>query len=89
LINVKLSAGYRRLFNRLLRLLFAADEQNLSRRAALLPEGNRRTLELFHRLIEIDDVNGVAFLENERLHFRVPPFGLVAKMNAGFKQLGN
>jgi hypothetical protein len=72
-----------------LRLLFAADEQNLPAALRYFPKEIGRTLELFHRLIEIDDVNGVAFLENERLHFRVPPFGLVAKMNAGFKQLGN
>ena len=41
LVHIKLSAGDRRFLDRFLRLLLAADEENLARRAASLPGGNR------------------------------------------------
>ena len=48
-----------------------------------------RLLELTDRLAQIDDVNLVALLEDERLHLRVPTLGLMAKVNAGFQQFGH
>ena len=89
LVDIKLSAGYRGFLDRFLRLFLAADEQDLPAALRHLLKEIGGALQLFHRLIEIDDVNGVALLENERLHFRIPPFGLVAKMDAGFEQLGH
>src|SRR5690606_19018539 len=36
---------------------------------------------------EIDDVDAVALAEDVGLHLRVPPFGLVAEVNAGLQQV--
>ena len=45
------------------------------------------TMELLHGFIQVDDVNLVPLLEDERLHLRVPALGLVAKMHACFQEL--
>ncbi len=89
LIHVKLPASRGCFLDRFLRLLFAADEQNLAAAPHHLLEKIGRPLQLLHRLIEIDDVNLAALLENERLHFGIPPLGLVAKVDACFEQFGN
>ena len=44
------------------------------------------SVELLDGLAEVDDVDGVALLENEGLHLRVPALGLVAKVDAGLEK---
>ena len=44
-------------------------------------------MKLFDRLIEIDDVDLIALLEDVRLHLRVPALGLVTEMHARFQKL--
>ena len=85
LIDIKLSAGHRRFLDRFLRLLLAADEQNLAAAPRHFLQKIGRAMQLLHRLIEIDDVDRVALLENERLHLRIPALGLVTKMDACFE----
>ena len=41
------------------------------------------------RLLEIDDMNLVAFAEDERCHLRIPIARLVAEMNAGLQHLAH
>jgi hypothetical protein len=72
-----------------LRLLLAADEQNLAPATCHFLKEIGRALQLLHRLIEIDDVDLVALLEDERLHLRIPPLRLVSKVDAGFEQFRN
>ena len=89
LVHIKLSASLRRFLDRFLRLLLATDEKNLPAAPRHFLEKISRALQLLHRLIEIDDVDLVALLENERLHLRIPALGLVTKMDACFEQFGN
>ena len=57
LIDIKLSAGHRRFLDRFLRLLLAADEQNLAAAARYFLKKFGRAMQLLHRFIEIDDVD--------------------------------
>jgi hypothetical protein len=41
------------------------------------------------RLLEVDDVDLVAFTENELRHLRVPETGLVSEMDARFQHLSH
>ncbi len=43
-------------------------------------------LQLVERLAEVNDVNAVAGIEDERLHLGIPPFGLVSEMDASIQQ---
>ena len=40
-------------------------------------------------LLKVNDVDAVAFREDEALHLRVPATGLMAKVNARFQQLAH
>ena len=44
---------------------------------------------LLHGLLQVNDIDPVAFREDVFLHFRVPSSGVVSEMNTGFKQLFN
>jgi hypothetical protein len=37
---------------------------------------------LVERLAQVDDVDPITGIEDERLHLGVPPFGLVSEMDA-------
>ncbi|MNR57367.1 hypothetical protein D3C85_1781320 [compost metagenome] len=41
------------------------------------------------RLLEVNDVDAIAFREDESLHLRVPTAGLVSKVDAAVKQLAH
>src|SRR5678816_2811824 len=43
-------------------------------------------LQLLHGLTEVDDVDGVALVEDERLHLWIPALCLVAKMHPGLEK---
>ena len=73
----------------ILRLLLGADEQD---RAATGDEVADVAVGGFHsteRLLEVDDVDAVALTEDETLHLRVPPAGLVTEVGAGFEHLAH
>ena len=88
MIDIKLPASQSRFLDRFLRLLLAADEQNLSAATGHFLKEIGRPMQLLHRLIEVDDVDRVALLENEGLHFRVPTLGLMTKVDTGFEEFG-
>jgi hypothetical protein len=65
------------------------DEQDLSAFAHCLREEVACLLQSGERLTQINDVNAVASVEDEPLHFGVPPLGLMTKVNARFQQFFN
>ena len=73
--------------DRLLRLLFGADEQDLLAAACGGAHETVRVLEARQRLLQIDDVDAVALHEDEALHLRVPAAGLMAEMDAALEEL--
>ena len=79
-VDVELPARQRGFFDGFLRLLFAADEKNLALALGDAGEEIGRVLELLDGLAQVDDVDGVALLEDVRLHLRVPTLGLMAEM---------
>ena len=81
LINVELAASQRRFLDRFLRLFFAPYKQDLPTAAHNLLKKLRRTLELSHCFVQINDINLIALLKDERLHLRVPTLGLVSEMD--------
>src|SRR5207237_8765302 len=89
LIDIELPASQRRFLDRFLGLLLAADEQDFPAATCDLLQKLGRATQLLHGLIEIDDVNLVPLLEDERLHLRVPALGLVPKMEPRLKKLGH
>ena len=73
----------------ILRLLLGADEED---RAALGGQVANEVVCGFdarHRLVEVDDVDAVALTEDETLHLRVPPTGLVPEVDTGFQHLAH
>ncbi len=69
------------------RLLLGADEQD---RVALLGEAAHEGvgfLELLNGLLQVDDINTVAFAVDILGHLGVPAAGLVSEVDAGFQQL--
>ncbi len=73
--------------DRLAGLLLRANDEHV------LPACNRiahkidRLIEARDGLLEVDDVDAVAFRKDEPLHLWVPAAGLVAEVNAGFQEL--
>src|SRR6185503_12929016 len=67
--------------------LLRADEED---RAAALGDVAGELVRLFEqrlRLLEVDDVDAAALVEDEPLHLRVPAARLVAEMHPGLQQL--
>ena len=81
LIDVILSARLGGFLDRFLRLLLAADEEHLAIARGDAAQEIGRFLKLLDGFAEVDDVDGVALLENEGLHFWVPALGLVTKVD--------
>ena len=77
-----------RLFlDRVLRLLLGADEQHDFAVARHLPDGGVDLAQAQHRLLQIDDVDAVALLEDVGLHLGVPPAGLMAEVDARLQEI--
>jgi hypothetical protein len=73
--------------DRVLRLLLRADEED---GAAALGDAARevvRLVEQLLRLLQVDDVDAPALVEDEALHLRVPAAGLVAEVDSGLQEL--
>jgi len=86
---VSVPPSQRCFLDRFLGLLLAADEQDLPATTCDLLQKLGRAMQLLHGLIEINDINLVPLLKDERLHLGVPALGLVPKMDARFKKLGH
>ena len=82
----KLAAFLRGVLDALLRLLFGADEHHLAALADRFRQKVARGFELRERLAEVNDVNAVARIEDERLHLGIPTPRLVSEMDARFQQ---
>ena len=75
--------------DRFARRALGADEQHLAAVGDHAAHEVRRVLVQRQRLLEVDDVDLVAFAEDERGHLRVPEAGLVSEMDAGFQHLSH
>ena len=84
--DIKLAAFLGGFLDGLLGLLLGADEQDLAALADGLAQEVAGGFQLGERLAEVDDVNAVARVEDERLHLGVPTLGLVSEMDAGIQQ---
>src|SRR5690349_5039795 len=71
----------------LLGLLLGADEQDRAAVGHGLPDELVRPVDVGQRLLQVDDVDAVALAEDEPLHLRVPPAGLVPEVDAAVEQL--
>src|SRR5439155_1181116 len=87
--HIKLAALLGRFFDRVLRLLFGANEQYPAAFADGLVEKTARGFELSEGFAEVDDVDTVAGIKDERSHLGVPTTGLVSEVDARFQQFFN
>src|SRR5690606_6267749 len=87
LVHVRHADPRRLLGDGLLRLLLRPDEEDgPAVRDGLLDE-LVRTVDVGKGLLQVDDVDPVALREDEALHLRVPPTGLVAEVDAALELL--
>jgi len=77
------------LFNGLLSLFFRPHKQHFAAFAHRGAQKITRGFQLIDGLAQINDVDSVAGIKDERLHLGVPPFGLVSKMHPGVQQFFN
>ncbi len=70
-------------------MLLGADKQNFAAFADGVGKKAARGFQLVKRLAQVNDVNTIAGIEDERLHLGVPPFGLVSEMDARIEQFLN
>jgi hypothetical protein len=77
-----LAAFLRSFLDALLRLFLGADEQNFAAFADRCGEKIARGFELRERFAQINDVDAVARVEDERLHLGIPTLRLMAEMDA-------
>src|SRR5919205_1601942 len=89
LVDVRLANAGGLLGDGFLGLLLGADEQH----GAAVGDGGLDELvgavDVGQRLLKVNDVDAVAFGEDEALHLRVPTAGLVSKVDAAVKQLAH
>ena len=69
-----------------LRLALGADEEHVLALRGHLAHEPRGVLEHLQGLLQVDDVDSVAFAEDVFFHLRIPALGLVPEVNAGFEQ---
>jgi hypothetical protein len=79
------SLGFLR--DRLLRLLLRSNEEDLSAVGGQVAHEDVRLLHARKGLLKVDDVNAVAFHEDEALHLRIPAPSLMPEMDPGLQQL--
>ena len=84
--DVRHPAAQRFGLHRFLRLAFRADEENHPALRGGIARKVVRFLQFAHRLLEVNDVNAVAFGEDERAHLGIPAPRAVSKVDAGFQQ---
>ena len=86
-IHVVHSAAARLFGDGFLRLTFRADKKDRFALAAQLADVAAGVAEHLEGLLQINDVDSVAFAEDILLHLRVPSPRLVAEMHPGLQQL--
>ena len=84
--HIMLTAGFGRFFDCFLRLLFRAHEEHLAAFAHRFAQKITGRFESGERFAEVDNVDAIARIEDERFHLRVPAFGLMSEMDACFQQ---
>ncbi len=89
LVDVGHADARRLLGDGLLGLLLRADEQDGAAVGDGLPDELVGTVDERQRLLQVDDVDAVALGEDEPLHLRVPPTGLVPEVDAALEQLAH
>src|ERR1700690_3796735 len=89
LVHVRHLGPQRLLLDRVARRALGADEQHRAAVGDDLPDELRGVREQRLRLLEIDDVDLVAFTEDEGFHLRVPEAGLMSKMDTRFQHLSH
>ena len=72
--------------NRVLRLALGPDKQHQLALGGQLGHELRRLFEHLQRLLQVDDVNAVAFPEDILLHLRIPALRLVSEVDASLEQ---
>ena len=87
MIDVKHSAALRFLGDSFLRLALRAQKENVLALRGVLGNVARCVAEHFQGLLQIDNVDSVAFAENVFLHFRVPAARLVTEVHSGLQKL--
>ena len=81
-----LAAFLRGFLDRLLRLLLGADEDDLAALGHGLGEELARSFELREGFAEVNDVNAVTRVKDERFHLGIPTPRLVSEVDASFQQ---
>ena len=69
-----------------MRLSLGTHEQHNTPLSHNVTDGPVCNINLPHSLLQINDVNAVAFRKDERTHFRMPTAGTVSKMDTSFQQ---
>src|SRR6266540_3867486 len=72
--------------DRVLGLLLGADEEHGPAVGGLLAHEAHRFVQTSYRLLQVDDVDAVAFGKDERTHARIPAAGLVSEVDTRFEQ---
>ena len=84
--DIKLAALFRRFLDGLLRLLFRAHKEDLAAFAHCIAKEITCCFQLVQGFAQVDNMDAVARVENERLHLRVPTLGLMAEVYSGIQQ---
>jgi hypothetical protein len=87
LVDVKHAAALRLFGNGVLRLTLGADEQHGAALAGEIGDEVERLAIETSRATKVDDVDAVPLAEDVGLHLRIPPFGLVAEVDAGLQEV--
>src|ERR1700688_2600736 len=86
MIDVEHAAAVRFLRNRFLCLALCSQEKDGLAAAALFAHKAGSLAKQLQCLLQINDVDSIAFAENILLHLRIPAAGLMAEMNSSLQQ---
>ena len=86
-VHVEHSAALRFFLDGFLRLALRAQKENALALCGLFGNVARRFAEHFQGLLQINNVDSVAFAENVFLHLRIPAPRLVTEMNSSLQKL--
>ena len=86
-IDIVHAAAQRFLLDRVHRLLFGADEQDILPVLCQLADEHIRLFHFLYGLLQVDDIDTVALGKNILGHFGIPAPGLVPEMDARFQKL--
>ncbi len=87
-IHVELAAGFSCLADGFLGLALAADEEHALAFAGEFRQEIGSDIDLFDGLLDVEDVDLIAGIEDEGLHLRIPAFGLVTEVDTSFDEFG-